>query len=68
MQSEIVYTVADMSCAHCTQAISSELQQVAGVQSVAADLDTKLVVVRGERLDDAALRAAIEGAGYEAAC
>ena len=67
MPSEIAYTVPDMSCAHCTHAVSSELQQVAGVESVAVDLDTKLVVVRGERLDDAALRAAIEDAGYEAA-
>jgi len=67
MQNEIVYTVLDMSCAHCTAAVGSELRQVAGVESVAVDLETKLVVVRGERLDDAALRAAIEDAGYEAA-
>ena len=38
-----------------------------GVDSVAADLETKLVVVRGENLDDAALRAAIDEAGYAAA-
>jgi copper chaperone CopZ len=31
------------------------------------DLDTKLVTVTGEHLDDEALRAAIEEAGYEAA-
>jgi len=67
MQNEIVYTVLDMSCAHCTAAVGSELRQVAGVESVAVDLETKLVVVRGERLDDAALRTAIEDAGYEAA-
>jgi len=67
MPSEIAYTVEGMSCAHCTQAVSSELEQVDGVESVAVDLDTKLVVVRGERLDDTALRAAIEAAGYEAA-
>ena len=67
MQSEITYTVPGMSCAHCTAAVGSELRQVAGVESVAVDLDTKLVVVRGERLDDASLRAAIEDAGYEAA-
>jgi len=67
MQNEIVYTVPDMSCAHCTAAVGSELRQVAGVESVAVDLETKLVVVRGERLDDAALRTAIEDAGYEAA-
>jgi copper chaperone CopZ len=31
------------------------------------DLDTKLVTVSGENLDDRALRTAIEEAGYEAA-
>ena len=67
MSSEITYTVPDMSCEHCTAAVGSGLRQVAGVESVAVDLDTKLVVVRGERLDDTVLRAAIEDAGYEAA-
>ena len=67
MMNEITYTVPDMSCAHCTAAVGSGLRQVAGVESVAVDLETKLVIVRGERLDDAALRTAIEDAGYEAA-
>jgi copper chaperone CopZ len=56
-----------MSCGHCKQAVSSELGDVAGVDSVDVDLETKLVTVRGHDLDDAALRAAIEEAGYEAA-
>lgn len=64
---EISYTVPDMSCDHCTQAVSFELERVDGVESVTVDLDTKRVVVRGEALDDAALRAAIDEAGYEAA-
>ncbi len=64
--SEITYTVPDMSCGHCEAAVSSELQEVAGVESVDVDLVTKLVTVRGAGLDDAALRAAIEAAGYEA--
>jgi putative ABC transport system ATP-binding protein len=64
--SELVYTVPDMNCSHCKQAVSSELSQVAGVDSVDVDLDTKLVTVRGHELDDAALRAAIEEAGNEA--
>jgi len=66
MSSTVTYTVPDLSCAHCTAAVSSELRRVGGVESVAVDLDTKLVVVRGEALDDAAVRAAIEAAGYEA--
>ena len=65
--SEITYTVPGMSCGHCKAAVSSELQDVAGVESVDVDLDTKLVTVRGSDLDDAALRAAIEEAGYDAA-
>lgn len=64
---EITYTVPDMSCGHCKQAVSSELERVAGVRKVEVDLDTKRVVVRGENLEDASLRAAIAEAGYEAA-
>ena len=64
---QLTYTVPDMTCNHCRQAVSSELAQVAGVEAVAVDLDTKLVVVSGSGLDDAALRAAIEEAGFEAA-
>jgi copper chaperone len=65
--SEITYTVPDMSCGHCEHAVSSELEQVPGVESVDVDLETKIVKVRGSELDDAALRAAIEEAGYAAA-
>ena len=65
--SEITYRVPGMHCAHCERAVSEELAAVAGVESVEVDLERKLVVVRGEPLDDAALRAAIDEAGYEAA-
>lgn len=58
--------VPGMSCDHCKHAVSSELGEVAGVDSVDVDLDTKQVTVRGHDLDDAALRAAIDEAGYEA--
>jgi copper chaperone CopZ len=54
-----------MSCAHCEAAVSGGLEAVEGVSSVDVDLDTKRVVVRGEGLDDAAVRAAIDDAGYE---
>ena len=64
---EITYTVAGMSCGHCTSAIEEEVGRVPGVEFVRADLETKLVVVRGEALGDEALRAAIDEAGYEAA-
>lgn len=67
MTSEITYTVPEMSCGHCMAAVSAELQEVVGVESVDVDLETKLVVVRGDRLDDQLLRAAIDQAGYRAA-
>ncbi len=67
MSETLTYTVSDMSCDHCKRAVSTELREVAGVKEVDVDLDSKRVVVTGERLDDAALRAAIAQAGYEAA-
>jgi copper chaperone len=64
---EITYTVSGMSCGHCKAAVEQEVGQVPGVASVDANLDSKLVLVRGEGLEDAALRAAIDEAGYDAA-
>jgi copper chaperone len=66
MSETVIYTVPDMSCAHCEHAVSEEVSSVPGVESVAVDLETKLVTVVGEALDDAKLRAAIDEAGYEA--
>ena len=63
---EITYCVPGMSCGHCRVAITTEVTAVAGVDSVDVDLDTKLVRITGENLDDAALVAAIDEAGYEA--
>jgi copper chaperone len=64
---ERTYTVPGLHCGHCERAVKEELGALAGVESVAVDLETKLVVVRGRDLDDPALRAAIVEAGYEAA-
>jgi copper chaperone len=56
-----------MHCDHCEAAIKQELGGVAGVEVVEGDLDAKLVTVRGERLEDGRLRAAIDDAGYDVA-
>ena len=64
--SRVVYTVPDMSCQHCVNAVSEELTQVPGVERVDVDLSSKRVVVHGAELDDRWLRTAIENAGYEA--
>jgi copper chaperone CopZ len=60
------YSVPGMHCGHCKAAVSRELEAVTGVERVDVDLETKLVTVRGATLDDAALIAAIDGAGYDA--
>jgi len=62
-----VYTVPGMSCSHCEAAVREEVAALAGVEAVEVDLETKCVEVRGKALDDGAIRAAIEEAGYEAA-
>jgi copper chaperone CopZ len=56
-----------MHCASCEAAIRQEVVAVGGVEAVEIDLDGKLLTVRGEELDDAELRAAIDEAGYDVA-
>ncbi len=63
---EITYSVPDLSCGHCRTAVTSALEPLGGVQDVDVDLDAKRVVVRGDELDDSALREALASAGYEA--
>ena len=65
--STITYSVPDISCGHCRTAITSEVSTVAGVESVEVDLDAKTVTVTAEPLDEAAIVAAIDDAGYEVA-
>jgi copper chaperone len=60
------YSVPDMHCGHCKTAVTEELKAVGGVAAVDVDLETKLVTVRGDALDDAALISAIDEAGYDA--
>ena len=67
MSETTTYSVPGMHCGHCKAAVARELEAVEGVESVEVDLDSKRVTVRGRTLDDAALRAAIDEAGYEAA-
>jgi copper chaperone CopZ len=64
---QLTYSVPGMSCGHCRTAITSEVEQVAGVASVDVDLDAKGVIVTGENLDESAVRAAIDEAGYDIA-
>ena len=60
------YFVPAMHCGHCKTAVTRELEGVSGVDAVDVDLEAKVVTIRGAGLDDAALIAAIDEAGYDA--
>jgi copper chaperone len=64
---EATYVVPEMSCSHCEAAVSEAVSGVPGVESVTVDLESKRVEVCGGGFDDAAIRAAIDDAGYDVA-
>ena len=66
MSQQATYSVPDISCGHCKQAIESEVSTVDGVTSVVADVDTRTVTVEGDA-SESDVAAAIREAGYEVA-
>ena len=61
------YSVPGISCGHCRAAITGEVGQVAGVSAVDVDLDLQARHRHRRRLDDGAIRDAIDDAGYDVA-
>ena len=60
------YRVKGMTCEHCVRSVTEEVSAVDGVSGVEVDLASGRVTVTGDRpLDDEAVRAAVEVAGYE---
>jgi copper ion binding protein len=60
------YKVAGMTCGHCVQAVTTELDRLPGVREVRVDLAAGAVTVASDAplpLDD--VRAAVDEAGYE---
>ena len=64
---QTTYSVPGISCEHCRVAISGEVSKVAGVTAVDVDLAAKRVTVGGAGFADAAVRDAIDDAGYDVA-
>ncbi len=63
---EASYSVNGMTCDHCVRAVQSEVGKVPGVASVSVDLGSgRVTVVSEQPVDTAAVRAAVEEAGYE---
>ena len=60
------FSVPEVSCQHCVNAITGEVTQLAGARNVTVDLGTKRVRVEGdERVTPEAVVAAINEAGYD---
>ncbi|MFH9722235.1 heavy-metal-associated domain-containing protein [Streptomyces sp. NPDC017254] len=61
-----VYQVKGMTCGHCEGAVSGEISELPGVSSVTAVAATgQVTVVSAAPLDEEAVRAAVDEAGYE---
>ena len=61
------YTVTGMTCAHCVASVTEEVQELDGVEAVDVVLETGLLTVTAPAVDDGAVRAAVEEAGYQLA-
>ncbi len=60
------YTIEGMTCQHCVQAVTTELRDSAGLSDVRVDLPTGQLRITSEApVDDAAVRVAVDEAGYE---
>ena len=61
----LTLSVPGISCDHCKAAIEGEVGQVAGVERVEVSVPDKTVTVEGSATE-AAIRTAVEAAGYSA--
>ncbi|GGO73282.1 heavy-metal-associated domain-containing protein [Nocardioides deserti] len=61
------YQVTGMTCGHCEMSIREEVETLPGVQDIDVSAATgKLVVTSTDPIEDAAVIAAVEEAGYQA--
>jgi copper ion binding protein len=66
MSTTTTLLVDGMTCDHCVSSIRTAVGQVDGVTDVAVDLASgQVTVVADTAPDDAALRAAVEDAGFD---
>ncbi|WP_347351955.1 cation transporter [Intrasporangium sp.] len=66
MSQTATYTVTGMTCGHCVASVTEEVQEIPGVEDVAVVLDTgALTITSADPIDAAAVKAAVEEAGYQ---
>ncbi|MGY2702618.1 copper chaperone [Nocardioides sp. HB32] len=62
------YTVTGMTCAHCVASVTEEVREIPGVTDVSVDLASGALAITSSRpIDDGAVRAAVDEAGYQLA-
>ena len=67
MSTTTAYQVTGMTCGHCEMSVREEVGTVPGVESIEVSAQTgELVVTSTEPIDDAAVLAAVQEAGYQA--
>ncbi len=64
----VTYSIPNISCGHCVHTIQTELSDVAGVKSVNADKDTRMVeIVFDAPASEAAIKELLVSIDYPAA-
>jgi copper chaperone CopZ len=67
MMSTSEYQVTGMTCGHCEMAIRGEVSRIPGIEGIDVSAQSgKLVVRSSAPVDDAAVLAAVDEAGYQA--
>lgn len=61
------YAVTGMTCSHCERSVSEEVSQIPGVSAVdVSAVSGRLVITSEAPVEDAAVLAAVDEAGYAA--
>ncbi|MEO3761296.1 heavy-metal-associated domain-containing protein [Mycobacterium sp. B14F4] len=61
-------TVTGMTCGHCAASVREEIGEIAGVRAVDVDVESGVVTIDSDiPVDTAAIRNAVEEAGYRLA-
>ncbi len=66
MSTTSTYSVTGMTCGHCVASVTEEVTEIPGVLAVEVELESGQVSVTSQSpLDVAAVRSAVEEAGYQ---
>jgi copper chaperone CopZ len=67
MSTTTEFAVTGMTCGHCEMSVREEVSEISGVTDIQVSAQTgRLVVSADDTIDDAAVIAAVEEAGYQA--